>query len=335
MNIVKKKILDTFNFYFIMESHEDSYIEVIHEAVKKSSELDLDKMNVSLIDIKIYFTMKEYCAKSIEEKNLVLFIREKDYKEYKDLIMKVKGNDMFIILDEVVDLLCPLSIASYIDSVVEGIIESVNIILPYSSGWDSTFILLCLLSSGFRNINLPMIMSINIPASEFQYEHGKKICEILNGCFDTELKIDKVTINIENIPTRLRINSQIPMIALSTCYYLNNGFNMIIRPLIKDDEENITTDSNSFKTMIDHIYPDPHNINIVYPIEDFTKKDVIKSLLTLEKHHWIRVSPDVWFKEFPDEKNSKKLISVVNALFELSNEGVVNAKELYESICQI
>ena len=77
MNIVKKKILDTFNFYFIMESHEDSYIEVIHEAVKKSSELDLDKMNVSLIDIKIYFTMKEYCAKSIEEKNLVLFIRDK------------------------------------------------------------------------------------------------------------------------------------------------------------------------------------------------------------------------------------------------------------------
>ena len=79
----------------------------------------------------------------------------------------------------------------------------------------------------------------------------------MNGCFDTELKIDKVTINIENIPTRLRINSQIPMIALSTCYYLNNGFNMIIRPLIKDDEENITTDSNSFKTMIDHIYPNP------------------------------------------------------------------------------
>lgn len=126
----------------------------------------------------------------------------------------------------------------------------------------------------------------------------------MNGCFNIELKIDKVTIDIENIITCLRINTQIPMIVLSSCYYLNRGFNIIIRPLINDDEENIVTDSNTFKTMIDNIYPDQHNISIMYPIEDFTKKDVIKNLLTLEKHYDIRVSPDVWFKEFPDEKKN-------------------------------
>lgn len=177
MNIFKKKILDTFKFYFIVELYEDSYREVVHEAVNKSSELDLNKGNASALDIGTYFLMKSYSHSSelIEGRNAVLFIRDEDYKKYKESIMKFKGSDMFIILDDrIVDPLCSLSIAEYVDSVVEGIIESVNIILPYSSGWDSTFILLDLLSSGFRNIYLPMITSINIPASEIQYEHGKK-----------------------------------------------------------------------------------------------------------------------------------------------------------------
>ena len=175
MNIVKKKILDTFKFYFIVELYEDIYREVVREAVNKSSELDLNKENVSSLDIGTYFLMKECSSKSIEGKNVVLFIRDNDYKKYKESIMKFKGSDMFIILDDrIVDPLCPLSIAEYVDSVVEGIIKSVNIILPYSSGWDSTFTLFDLLSSGFRNIHLPMIMSINIPASEIQYEDGKK-----------------------------------------------------------------------------------------------------------------------------------------------------------------
>lgn len=335
MNIVKKKILDTFKFYFIVDLYEDSYRGVVREAVNKSSELNLDNGNISLLSIGTYFLMKDYShsPELVEGRNVVLFIRDTDYKKYKESIMKFKGSDMFIILDDrIVDPLCPLSIAEYVDLAVKGILESVNIILPYSSGWDSTFILLDLLSSGFRSIYLPMIISTNIPASEIQYTHGKKICELFNWCFDTELKIDKVTIDIENITTCLRINAQIPMIALSSCYYLNRGFNIIVRPLIKDDEENIVTDSNTFKTMIDNIYPDPHNISILYPIEDFTKKDVIKSLLTLEKHYGMRVSPSVWFKEFPDERNSKKFISVVNALYELSNEGVGYAKELYESL---
>lgn len=197
------------------------------------------------------------------------------------------------------------------------IFSKVNIIIPWSGGWDSTLLYLKVLGTKlFKRISVPFCSSENLQtqkqreARDMISEELKKLIDSLyseelekiddvGDCDICEILDNEININIPDIshmpsmPTR----NQLPMILTTIMYSCSCSKNIVLYPIIKQDnwsKDDITCFKEGFINFCS-VYSGNNIAAIVdFPLIEYDKVDVIEEIFKFEKDYDISIHDKIY-----------------------------------------
>lgn len=191
----------------------------------------------------------------------------------------------------------------------DEVFSKVNIIIPWSGGWDSTLVYLKVLSTKlFKRISVPFCSSENLQtqkqreARDMISEELEKIDDV-GDCDICEILDNEININILNtshMPS-MPVRNQLPMIFTTMMYSCSCSKNIVLYPIIKQDnwsKDDITSFKESF-IIFCSVYSGNNIAAIVdFPLIEYDKVDVIEEIFKFEKDYDISIHDKIYTCEY-------------------------------------
>ena len=187
----------------------------------------------------------------------------------------------------------------------DEVFSKVNIIIPWSGGWDSTLVYLKVLSTKlFKRISVPFCSSENLQTQKQREARGmiseelEKIDDV-GDCDICEILDNEININITNashMPS-MPVRNQLPMIFTTMMYSCSCSKNIVLYPIIKQDnwsKDDITSFKEGF-IIFCSVYSENNIAAIVdFPLIEYDKVDVIEEIFKFEKDYDISIHDKIY-----------------------------------------